>query len=278
MGFKKIFSKRSYYYIAILFFVIVGILPILWAFSTSIKPLAEIREWPIYWIPKNLQFSAYIEVFKTRPFFQYMKNSLIVASLSTLVCTILGGLTGYSLSRLSSKFKIVIAIAILGLRLFPPIALLTSWYSLADQLNILDTHLVLVAAYTYMNLPFVIWVMMGFFDEIPREIDDAGFIDGCSKVQLMRWVIVPLAAPGLATAAIFSFLLSWNEYVLAAVLTFSTKAKTLPVGVMEFIGDEFVKWNQLSAGSLLATIPAFIFILVAQKYIVSGLLAGSSKK
>ena len=275
---KTLFSRKIYYYLGLLFFVAIGIVPVLWAFSTSIKSLTEVRAWPPYWVPKSPHFITYFEIFETRPLFQYMTNSLIVAAATTLICVVLGGLAGYSLSRLTFRGKGFIAIAILASRLFPPIALITPWFSLAERFAILDTHIVLIAAYTYMNLPFIIWIMMGFFDEIPLEIDDAGFVDGCSKLQLLRWVIAPLAAPGLATASIFTFLLSWNEYLLAAVLTFSPDAKTLPVGVMEFIGDEFVKWNQLCAGSLVASVPAFIFILVAQKYIVSGLLAGSAKK
>jgi len=265
------------YYFGVFVFAVVSVVPILWAFSTSIKPLNEVRVWPPYWIPKEPYWRTYREVFETRPFLSYMRNSLIVASATTAICVLLGGLGGYSLSRARFRAKWALAITILGMRLFPPIALVTPWFQLASRFGILDQYVTLIAAYVYMNLPFVIWIMMGFFDEVPQEIDEAGMVDGCTKWQLLRRVIAPLAGPGLATASIFAFLLSWNEYVLAAVLSFSERCKTLPVGVMEFIGDEFVAWNQLCAGALIASIPAFIFVLAFQKYIVRGLMAGAVK-
>jgi len=264
-------------YLIVFFFTAVTVIPILWAFSTSIKPISEIRTWPPYWIPKHFQFISYVRIFITRPFLQYTTNSAIVALVSTAICVLLSLLAGYSLSRAKFKGKTAIALLILATRLFPPIALISPWYQLASKFNLINTHVVLIMAYIYMNLPFMVWIMLGCFDRIPRELDDAGRIDGCTKFSLLRYVLLPLAGPGIATAAIFTFLLSWNEYLLAAVLTVSPSAKTIPVGVMEFISDEFIVWNQLCAASLMASIPAFVFVLLFQQYIVKGLTAGAIK-
>lgn len=274
-------SKKSIFriipYLIVLFFATITIVPILWVFSTSIKPMSEIRTWPPYWIPKHSQFISYVRIFTTRPFLQYTANSAIVASVSTAICVLLGLFTGYSLSRKKFKGRTTIALLILATRLFPPIALISPWYGLASKFNLINTRLVLIIAYIYMNLPFVVWIMLGFFDRIPREIDDAGKIDGCNKLSLLRYILIPLAGPGIATASIFTFLLSWNEYLLAAVLTVSPSAKTIPVGVMEFISDEFIVWNQLCSASIMASIPAFVFVLLFQQYIVKGLTAGAVK-
>jgi len=264
-------------YLIMLFFAGITIVPLLWAFSTSIKPMSEVMTWPPYWIPKIFQFTSYIKVFTTRPFLQYAANSAIVVLVSTVICVLLSLFTGYSLSRTKFKGKNAIALLILATRLFPPIALISPWYRLASKFNLINTHLVLIIAYVYMNLPFVVWIMMGFFDKLPREIDDAGKIDGCNKLSLLRYILIPLAAPGIATVSIFTFLLSWNEYLLAAVLTISPTAKTIPVGVMEFISDEFIVWNQLCSASIIACIPAFVFVVLFQQYIVKGLTAGAIK-
>jgi len=224
-------SKKSTFnmipYLIMLFFAGITIVPFLWAFSTSIKPMSEVMTWPPYWIPKTFQFTSYIKVFTTRPFLQYAANSAIVVLVSTVICVLLSLFTGYSLSRTKFKGKNAIALLILATRLFPPI--------------------------------------------------DAGKIDGCNKLSLLRYILIPLAAPGIATVSIFTFLLSWNEYLLAAVLTISPTAKTIPVGVMEFISDEFIVWNQLCSASIIACIPAFVFVVLFQQYIVKGLTAGAIK-
>ena len=132
--------------------------------------------------------------------------------------------------------------------------------------------------HTYMNLPYAIWIMRGFFDDMPRSLDEAGYVDGCTKAMVLRRIVLPIAAPGLAATAIIVFLTSWNDFLLASVVTFSDASKTLPVGVVGYIADAYIQWNLLAAASVVTCIPAIIFIFGFQKFIVTGLVAGSVKE
>lgn len=265
-------------YLIILAYSAYAILPFLWMLSTSLKTFADTAKWPPAWIPETVQWGNYIEVFKARPFGRYILNSSITSLTTTFVCLFLGSLAGYTFSRFHFKGDKVLFVMVLATRIFPPIAFITPWYIIGEKLGIVDTYWILIAMYTYMNLPYAVWIMRGFFDDMPRSLDEAAYVDGCDKITVFRRIVLPIAAPGLAATAIIVFLTSWNDFLLASVVTFTEASKTLPVGVVGFIADAFIQWNLLAAASVVTCIPAIIFIFGFQRLIVRGLIAGSVKE
>lgn len=264
-------------YTIIILYCAYALMPLLWIVSTSLKVPTEVWSWPTKWIPNKLMWGNYAEVFKGRPFERYIINSLVVSLTVSAICIALGSLTGYVFSRYHFKLDKFLFVAVLATRIFPPISFITPWYIIGEKMGIIDTYWILIAMQIYMNLPFAVWIMRGFFDEMPRSIDEAGLIDGCTKTMVLRYIILPLSTPGVAATAIIVFINSWNDYLFASVVTFSVASKTLPVGVVEFVGDAMIMWNLLSAASIITCIPALIFILFFQRFIVQGLTAGSIK-
>jgi len=264
-------------YVIIILYSLYALIPFLWMLSTSLKGINEIWDWPPRWIPTKLMWGNYPEVFHARPFARYTLNSVVISLTITSICIALGSLAGYVFSRFRFKWDKFLFVAVLATRIFPPISFITPWYIIGEKMGIIDTYWILIAVHIYMNLPFAIWIMRGFFDDMPRSLDEAGYVDGCTRTMVLRYIILPAAAPGLAATAIIVFLNSWNDYLLASIVTFTTASKTLPVGIVDFVADAYIQWNLLSSASIITCIPALIFILFFQKFIVAGLTAGSVK-
>jgi len=166
---------------------------------------------------------------------------------------------------------------ILSIRMFPPIAAIIPFFLLYKQLGLIDTRIGLIIAYTGFNLPFAVWIMRGFFDEVPRELDEAALIDGCSPIKVFVRVVLPLAAPGLVATAIFAMIFSWNEFMFALILSRS-RSQTMPVGVMGFITHRGVIWGEIMAAASVIMLPMIVFTFIAQKYLIRGLTFGAVKQ
>ncbi len=267
-------------YLIILLFALLAAIPILWMFLTSIRPMEDIYAIPIQYIPSHfLGLEQYYKVFEDRPYFLYTFNSLVVSGITTLLCLIIGTPAGYGLARAGFRGANYVLLGMLSFRLFPPIALLPSFYLIFYKLGILDTLPALIIANTYFNLPIAIFLLRGFFRDIPTDFEEAARIDGCSRFGAFYRVILKLAGPGIAAAAIMVFLFTWNEFVFAITLAGSSPESTvLAVGITHFIGDTFIAWNFISAAGVVTGLPALFFVLFFQKYIISGLIAGSLKE
>ena len=282
------FSLYHYYhkygiifaYLIVLTFALIFAIPIIWMFITSVRPREDIYQLPLLYFPSKFTgLEQYVAVFKDRPYFLYFYNSLLLGGVTTLICLILGIPAGYGLARGRFKHSHYMLVAILCLRLFPPIALLPSFYFIFHKMGILDTITALVIANCYFNLPIAIFLIRGFFSNIPLDLEDAARIDGCSRLSAFYRVILKLAGPGIAAAAIMVFLFTWNEFLFAITLAGSSpKSTVLAVGITHFIGDIFIDWTFISAAGVVTGIPALIFVLFFQKYIVQGLLTGSVKE
>jgi multiple sugar transport system permease protein len=254
--------------------------PIYWTFVSSLKTLEGIHRFPPNLIPTELInpiWANYADLWFQRSFNMFTMNSLIVAITTTVIVVTFGTLAGYGFSRFRFPYDDYVFIAILGARLLPPIGMLVPFYQLIGQLNLLNTRLGLIFVYTYMNLPLVVWLMRNFFVSIPADLDQAAYIDGATRFQTFKDIILPLAKPGIAASAILTFLFSWREFLFAFVLTFTPAAKTVPVGAMMMIEDVVILWNYLAAAGFIAMIPAIIFVALFQRHIVSGLTAGAIK-
>jgi len=244
-------------------------------FLTSVKTDIDALAFPPKWIFKPT-IKNYVQIFQTSPFLRYILNSLIVASLNTLIALVLGSLAAYGLARYTFKGSENISFWILSIRMMPPVAAIIPLYIIMKNLHILDTPWCLVLIYLTFNLPFTVWMMKGFFEDVPREIEESALIDGCSEFDVFRKIALPLVSPGLAATAILVFIFSWNEFLFALILT-GTRATTLPVGIILYMKETGINWGYMTAGGILALIPVVIFTMLVQKHLVKGLTLGALK-
>ncbi|MGD1973116.1 MAG: carbohydrate ABC transporter permease [Desulfobacterales bacterium] len=244
-------------------------------FLTSIKADIDSLSFPPKWV-FDPTLKNYVDILNTSPLVDYAINSLIVASLNTLLCLIVGSMAAYGLARFKFRGADNLAFWILSIRMMPPVAAIIPIYILMKNLGLLDTPWCLVITYLTFNLPFVVWMMKGFFEEIPREIEESALIDGCSDFSVFFRIALPLVAPGLAATAIMVFIFSWNEFLFALILT-GTKAVTLPVGIIGYMKETGINWGYMTAGGILALIPVIVFMVLVQKHLVKGLTLGALK-
>jgi multiple sugar transport system permease protein len=267
-------KKIIFVIITIIVFVIILFPPIM-LFLTSIKNELDALAFPPKWIFKPT-YKNYVQIFKTSPFFRYILNSLIVASLNTFIVLALGSLAAYGLARFKFKGAENLSFWILSIRMMPPVAAIIPLYIIMKNLRLLDTPWCLVLIYLTFNLPFTVWMMKGFFEDVPREIEESALIDGCSEFDVFRKIALPLVSPGLAATAILVFIFSWNEFLFALILT-GTRATTLPVGIILYMKETGINWGYMTAGGILALIPVVIFTMLVQKHLVKGLTLGALK-
>ncbi len=253
----------------------VFLFPVFYLLLTSIKTQVDAFRFPPVWIFRPT-FANYREVFELYPFARFLVNSLVVASASTLVAVVLGAMAAYALARFTFRRSKDLAFWILSVRMTPPVAAIIPIFILMRILGLLDTRASLVIAYSTMNLPFAIWLLRGFFQEIPRELDESALVDGCSWFTAFLRVALPLAAPGIVVTAVFVFIFSWNEFLLALILT-ATRSQTLPVAVTGFIRETGIMWGHMAAAGVVIMTPMVLFSLAVQRYMVRGLTMGAIK-
>jgi multiple sugar transport system permease protein len=244
-------------------------------FLTSIKTELDALSFPPKWIfQPTLQ--NYVDIFKTSPLIRFLLNSIIVASTNTVLSLGLGSLTAYGLARFKFRGSENLSFWILSIRMMPPVATIIPIYIIMKKVRLLDTPWALIIIYLSFNLPFVVWMMKGFFEDIPRAIEESALIDGCSEFAVFRKIALPLVAPGLAATAVLIFIFSWNEFLFALILT-GTRAVTLPVGIIGFMKETGINWGYMAAGGMLALVPVVIFTILVQKHLVKGLTMGALK-
>ena len=259
--------------------------PIFWLVTSSISTRNELLATPYRWIPQQPTLKNYLDIFNpnsassevSRTIAVTLLNSFKVASAVTLVCLVLGALAAYALVRISFGFNRGILMGILGIRMVPEISLVIPLFILASRFRLIDKPAVLIITYLTFALPFSIWLMAAFFQTIPVELEDAARIDGCSRLEILFRIVMPISAPGLVSTGLFIFLLSWDEFFYALIFTSTLAAKTAPVAIAEFVGRYITDVNAMMAGGVLAAIPPVLLALVFQRYIVSGLTAGAVK-
>jgi len=257
-------------------------LPGLWIVLASFRPTVEIMAKPPVWIPQDLSFDAYVAMFSGVgqggiPIIEYFRNSLIISVTSTAIALAIGMAGGYAFARFRFKAKSSIFLGLMLTRTVPGIALSLPLFFVYSKLGIIDTHFGLIAAYVALNVPFTIWLIDGFFRQVPKDLAEAAQIDGCTRWQAFWQVEFPLAGPGIASAGIFAFLTSWNEFALASQLTRSVTSKTLPVGLLDYTSEFTIDWRGMCALAVIMIIPALVLTFIVQKHLVSGLTSGAVK-
>lgn len=253
--------------------------PFLWQVITSLKPAGEVALSPVSYWPSRLDAGSYAAIFKARPFAAYIVNSLIVGLGTTAATVALAAAAAYAFSRLDLPGGRAALGAILFVSLFPGTILIVPLKQLAMRAHLLNSRFGLILAYTALNLPFAIWVLKTFFDRLPRDIEEAAWIDGLSRWQTLWRIVLPLSAPAVATTAILVFIFSWNEFLIAQTLVSEDAARTVPVGIAMLAGVTVyeVPWGQIAAAVVVTTLPAVALVLAFQRRIVEGLTAGAVK-
>ncbi|MFD0717474.1 carbohydrate ABC transporter permease [Paenibacillus sp. GCM10027626] len=250
------------------------VFPLLWMIIISLKTKTLTYDPSVWFFSPT--FENYKMVFENRNAVEYLKNSSIVVVLTTVFSIFIGGLAAYGFARFEFKKKENRAFWVLSLRMLPPMASVIPIFVMASFLNVLDTHIVLIVSYMLFNIPFTIWMMRSFFEEIPVALEEAAFVDGASRFQVFIKIILPLATPGLIATAIFCLINSWNEFVFALFLT-SSDASTLPTTVTLFLSVSGVVWGEMSAIGIVTILPVLIFAMIVQKYMIRGLTFGGVK-
>lgn len=258
--------------------VLFAILPLFWTFYVSLREEISITRYPTMLTTKNLSFLAYTHIWRDTNFPILIRNSLIVSSMTVLLSLLLGTTAGYALSRAKFKGRQGVLLSYLVIRLIPGVLLLVPIYIMMYKFHLLDTYFGLTFAYTTFTLPATIWLMKGFFDSLPPDLENAARVDGCSRLGAMWRISLPLVLPGLAATGTLTAITAWNDVLFAIMLTSSNKARTWPVGLREMIGEFQLPWQLLTATAIMSLLPVVIgFALVGRK-MVAGITAGSLKE
>lgn len=271
------YRKLERVILQILFWVLVlaFALPLIWFFLTSLKSRVD-----AFSIPPKLIFtptmSNFQNVLEDGSFMHYYFNSLFIGTATTALSLLFGLPAAYALARYKMKKKEDLAFWILSVRMAPPIMVILPFYLIFQKLHLLDTYTGIILIYLTISLPFVVWMMRGYFESIPIDLENAARIDGASRLKAIVTVSIPLAAPGIVAASIFSFIMAWNEFIFALILT-GNQTKTTTVAVTGFITLEGIRWGEIAAAGTLICLPVVVFGLIIQKYLVSGLTMGSVK-
>jgi multiple sugar transport system permease protein len=265
--------------IAIGLLLVFSLAPILWQLLTSIKTTADIAAVPNVYLPRQFTLEHYIEIFRRKPFLNYLLNSAFVAVVSTLLCLAIGSPAAYSLARLRLPGERLILAGVLVVTLFPYILLFLGLLELVRALGLANNYLALIVPYTAINLPLTILVMRSFFQLLPPDLEDAAKVDGYSIPQMLLRILLPLTLPALVTTGILTFIASWNEFLFA--LTFITREsmKTIPVAVAQLSGTAVfeIPYGALAAATVIGTLPLVLLVLLFQRQIVQGLTSGAVK-
>lgn len=262
-------------YLLVVLAVVLSLAPIVYLLITSFKDPQLTFALPPVWVFKPT-LQNYREVLAGGEFERYFLNSFIVAVSTTFIALLVGGLAAYGFSRFRFRGAFWLRMSSLIPQMLPPITIIVPLYVVFNGLGLLDTRWALIISYLTFTIPLAIWMMVGFFEDVPIELEEAAMIDGCTRPGALLRVSLPLAAPGLAATAILAFLYCWNEFLYAVILT-GRNARTLPVTITSFMTNKAILWGRIAASGSMVLIPVLIFALIAQRYLVRGLSRGAIK-
>ena len=257
--------------------LVIVVFPFYWMVNTSLKPASEIFLSPPTFISSNWSLDAYVTVLTQRPFARYFLNSLVVTLGTTLLSVTLAAFAAYGFTRFFPRGATPFIVFLLFTKMLPETLLIIPYFQLMSSLGLLNSYFALILAYSSFALPFSVWMLIGFFRSIPRDIDEAAKIDGASNLQTFFLVILPLARPGLVAVALFTFLIAWNSYLWALVLTTDASMHVLSVGVANMVGEYRVQWNELMAAAVIAAVPVMLLFSFLEKHLVNAITSGAVK-
>lgn len=270
--------KAAFIALVFLIYVAAVLFPLYWVLLTSLRTEGDIFGRTDRLVPKNLTIKNYTYLFTKKSMDLWLRNSLLTSLICTMISLLVAVPAAYSLARLKYRGAQTIAKAVLFMYLLPQALLYIPLYVMLSKLGLLDNLASLFLAYPTFTLPFCTWLLLGYFKTIPEELEDAARIDGCSRIQVLLRVVLPLATPGVVTAAIFSMASAWNEYLYALIFLFKDNLKTVQVGLAALRIGDTIRWGPMMAGAVIATLPPVLLYMFLQRYIVEGLTAGAVKE
>ncbi|WEK62355.1 MAG: carbohydrate ABC transporter permease [Candidatus Microbacterium colombiense] len=251
--------------------------PVLWMLSSSFKSNTQIFELPPRLITDTFSFDAYVAIFTNPETMRFFLNSYVVAGSVTILTLIVAIQAAYAFSRFDFRGKRILNVVIVSVQAVPPITLLIPYFGLMVALGLYNSYLGLILTYMVFTLPYAIIMMTGYFNTLPKELDEAVRVDGAGSMTALWRILVPISVPGIVSVGIYTFMIAWNEYLFALTLTRTIDMRTVPIGIQLLMGQHSYEWNQIMAMSVLGSIPVLILFLFFQRYFISGLTAGSVK-
>jgi multiple sugar transport system permease protein len=275
-NYRKLYAAVATYGV-LLFALGVILFPIFWMFMSSFKGQTELFARDMTLTPVVWTWENYYNVWFKTPFPRYFWNSFYIASVTTVITVGFAIYAAYAIARIRFRGRFLIGIILLSTQMFPHVTLVLPLFLIIRNLGLFDTHAALIIANVAFALPFAVWMLRGFFVSIPEELEDAAAIDGAGLMTTLHKIIVPLAGPGIAAIAMFTFIRSWNEFLFALVLLQSQSLRTLPLGLASFQEEYTYRWDLMMAGGAIVSLPVLFFFLLMQRFIVQGLLGGALK-
>ncbi len=263
---------------AVLFIIFYNLSPFFWMISSSLKTDYEVKSYPPTLLPRKLTFGAYSRIWWQEDFVSYFINSIIVSLSTALLSTFVGSLAGYGFSRFFFKGRTFLMTVFLASQLLPGVLLVGPYFKMLSLVGLYDTRTGLIIAQTTITLPFSIWMLKGFIDSIPKEVDEQALVDGATRWGAFFKVVLPNLAPGMVATMIFAFLLAWGDLLWALCLISSKSLQTVTLGVTQLVGQFRVQWSEIMAASVIASIPPITLYLLLQKYLIKGFTAGAVKE
>ena len=265
------------FYVFLVIFVLASVLPLIWVFKMSIVTKGELYASPPTIVPQTPTTAEYAQIFGDSTFQRALLNSTIIASVTTVICLLFGSVTAYAIARLRFHFKATAMTLILAISFFPAVAIIAPLFIQYTQLGLINSYASVIITDTVFALPLTIWLLVAFFRELPRDLEDAAKVDGATTLQAFRMVIVPLAAPGVFTTAILTFIYAWNEFLFANTFLFDQSTQPVTVVIPNFATTYTIDYGAQAAAAVVVTVPLVILVLIFQRRIVSGLTAGAVK-
>lgn len=277
-------ARSAFLYLGMVIALIVVLAPFAWLLISSVASPVDLLAKPLRWIPEHISFDRFVQLTvgsepndQAQGFRSALVNSTIIASSVTAVAMVVGTLAAYAFARLRFPGRGWLILAFMATYMLPPIALILPLYQIMGALGLRDTPIALIVVYASFVTPFVIWIMRGYIASISPDLDDAARVDGCSRLGALVRVIVPISGPGLVSTALLAFLMAWDEFLYALILTSTNASKTLPVALNDFIGRYGLDFGLLATGGVIAALPPVLIAFVFQRYIVAGLTTGGVK-
>ncbi|MEO8027803.1 MAG: carbohydrate ABC transporter permease [Bryobacteraceae bacterium] len=271
--------RRAFAYLGASLAFVYAVAPVYWLLTISLKREVDQFAWPPKWFVFAPTFQHYLDAFASGSFSRFFANSVVVATVSTLTALALGVPAAYGLARFvwPKEWAQGLSFWVLSTRMLPPIVTIVPLFLMLRELRLLNSLAALVVVYTAFNLPFVIWMMRGFFAEVPKELEEAAMLDGESRMGALWRIVLPIVRPGLAATAVFCLIVGWNEFLFALILSQTESAMTLPVGIASRVTQYEIKWGAMSAAGVVAMLPVLVFASAVQKHLVRGLSLGAVK-
>jgi trehalose/maltose transport system permease protein len=275
---RKLFSNILFWAV-VLFIAVYTLFPFYWAIVSSLTPPSLLFSTPVKYFPTPPVLDAYVNVFSTAGFRRALVNSAFVAGTTVILSLLIGSFGAYALGRLNFRGKSLVLYTILSMTMFPAIAILGSLFTMVRALGIYNTPYALILTYMTFSLPFTIWVLSNFFQSLPLELEQAAYVDGATPFQTFYMILLPLTAPGLVTTGLLAFIAAWNEFLYALTFTVGDRARTVPVAIALFAGEQDfeIPWADIMAAAVVVTVPLVVLVLVFQQRLVEGLTAGAVK-